>query len=823
MKFGVRGRLLLWLGLFILPVGVACWISLEIIEQRLGHQVEGQLENVRGLEAARINDALESYARDATSLAAGGHVQSFVAGVGAHRSGTLPVATQIGGVDGFAVVDPDAARPLDELAQALLNKATTTGSEVAAVQLLGRDGSVLGSAGGYDWMPYDPGVITRAMRSREPVFGNAFRDSDGAGRLGLVAPIFDADARVVGALALETNLGPIVNLVVRHEGYGDTSEGHIAQPTPNGDAEFITLLRFERNAAFSKVVPAETGLPINQSLMAPGGRVIEAPDYRGVESILAVETIAATGWGLVVKIDRAEAYAGIADVREVVALAAAAATLVALLGWLFILRPLGHRLRRSALAAERVAAGEYRAPIGDNSSDEIGELSRTIDRLATELDRDIQARTIVEERLRHRATHDELTGLRNRQHATEILTGLLTGEDDAPTSLLFLDVDRFKAINDTHGHSVGDETLVAISRRLLRAVDEGSTVARWGGDEFVVVLPGCRAPQAAAISGRLKRVFEEPIVTSAGPLTISCSIGSATSSEGSSFDQVLKHADAGMFTDKEMKRARRAVVGDTSDVVAAALQDERVEAWYQPIVSATSGDTSLFGVEALVRLRTPGGDVVPPGAFLPGIQGTALGVELDLRMARLAMADLARWRAEGRVGRGFKMSLNLGAASVAHPTLADDLTAIAADAGLSLEPVIIELPEGADDLDPRRVEVLRATGATLAIDDFGADYSRLDRLMTLSAHVLKLDRGWLAGHGNGFRHRERVVLGKLVDMCAELGMQLVAEGVETPAQLTMLVGLGVPHFQGFHFARPQTAEVFEGEWLESARTVRIPG
>jgi diguanylate cyclase (GGDEF)-like protein len=575
MRFGVQERLLLWLVLVILPVALVGWIVVERVDDRLSERIETDLSNVRRLEAARITEALASYERDARSLAAGPHVRDFVAGVTAARSGTLPAGETIGGYDGFSVVDADAARPLGELAAALQKKAQTTGSEVAALRLVGRDGSVLGESAGFTWVPDDPGAVDRAMALGSPVFGNAFRPPSGDDRLGLVAPIFDASNDVVGALVMEIHLGPIVNAVVEHEGFGETSEAHIAQATPDGDAQFITPLRFEPDAAFAKVVPVEKGLPINQSLLSPGGQTVRSPDYRKADSILAIETLEPVGWGLVVKIDADEAFAPLAEVKRLALLADLVAALVALVGWLILVRPLGRRLKGAARAAERVADGEYRVALDDRGRDEIGDLARTIDRLAAELDEDISKRTAVEQQLRHQASHDELTGLRNRKHVAELIDRLAAR---GTFSVLFLDLDGFKGVNDVHGHAVGDQALVAVARRLVRAVDDGATVARWGGDEFLVVLPECDAEQATRVAEQVRGIFGNPISTSAGAQHVSCSLGVATSEPGGTVDQLLNRADARMFAEKDANGARRASAARGARSGAGAPRSERVDA-----------------------------------------------------------------------------------------------------------------------------------------------------------------------------------------------------------------------------------------------------
>ena len=477
---GIRSKLLVCLLVALVPIAAASLFTVHVIDERLTTRIEAELGNSRRLEAARISEVLEDYRRDAMTLAAGTHVRDFVADIDAHRRGALAADDEIGGVDDFPPIDRDADWPLQQLALALQRKAGIVGTESVELRIVGRDGRTLGESIGFGWQPRDGELVERAMTRAVPLFGDAWRNENGHRRLGLVAPVYSDRGSVVGALLLETRLGPVVDLVTQHEGLGRSSEAHVAQRLPNGDAGFITLLRFDRDAAFERVAPAESGAPIVRSLATPGGAVLRARDYRGTESILAIETIPATGWGLVVKIDAEEAFAPLAEVIGVIRVAALLTGLVVVAGWAFVLHPLARRLRRTAAAAQRITDGNLSSRIGDAAEDEIGEVARSIDRLAAELSADKRMRGAVEERLRHQAQHDELTGLYNRKRANELIAEL--GETpERPVALAFLDLDGFKGVNDLYGHAAGDAVLVAIAGRLQRAIDKASTLARWGG------------------------------------------------------------------------------------------------------------------------------------------------------------------------------------------------------------------------------------------------------------------------------------------------------------------------------------------------------
>ena len=819
MGLGIRARLLAWFGLVVLPAFGVGWFTLDLIDDRFVARVEADLVNARRLESARIVDVLASYEEDGASLAAGPHVVDFVGGVNqARRSPSDPPV--VGGYDGFGVVDPTAAEPLAELADALQNKARTTGSEVVELQLIGVDGDVYGETSGFSWSPYVPDIVATTLTDGTARFGNAFRSPDGGDRLGLVTPIVGADGEVLGVLVQETDLGPVVDLVVEHEGFGDTSEAHIAQPTAEGDAEFITLLRFERDAAFTKVVPSARQLPINQSLEAPGGTVVRSPDYRGVESILAIETIESTGWGLVIKIDTAEALAPVGEVRDLL-LAAGFTTLLLIVGCsAVLLNPLARRLKRLSLAAQRVAAGQYQARIGDGAGDELGDVARSIDQLAADLDADIRMRTIVEDKLRHQASHDHLTGLHNRQYATERIQALSVA--GAPSwSMLFLDLDRFKAINDGYGHAVGDEVLRVVAERLTQAFAHRAIVARWGGDEFVVILPDTDRLGALAVADEVRAAFDSPIATTVGHLDVGCSVGvAAADSDSASLDQVLTEADTSMFAQKPRERERRQAWSGGERLATRAMAEGRVELHYQPIVVGPFDRWRVVGAEALVRIRTEDGALLPPAAFLDDIAQREAGRELDAHVADRAIATVAHWHRTGLVEDQFRMAINVGPGSARHDGLAEAVLTALHRHGLPPHLLVVEISEAADAINLDALHHLADHGVITAIDDIGVSRSNFDRLLEMRPDYAKLDRRWFTIG----RRSETTVLLNLVQTCHQLGLDIIAEGIETPVQRRLAEELGIRLAQGFLFGRPIPAEEFGAAWLGAIdRAAAIPG
>lgn len=815
MRFGIRLRFALWLLAALLPVGIAAVYVFGRMEADVTERVATDLEGVRGLEALRIQSSLELYRDHGRTLASGAQVMDLTAAVVAARAAGSQ-ATTIGGVHEIDEIDAFADRPLQQLAMALQAKTDATTAEVSALRIVGRTGDVLGTTAGFDWQPFDSEIIERSMSTGETLIGNAFRDAEGGDRLGLVVPIVSENNVVVGALLLENELGPVVDLVASHEDFGATTEAHIAQRTPDGDAQLITELRFDRDAAFDFVVPQREARPLNHALEAPDGMVLFDTDYRGAESILAVETLDSTGWGLVVKIDRSEALEPVLvhtkQLQGVVALGA----LGVLFGWAVFLDPIARRLRRLADGAGRVALGDYATPLDDRSSDEIGSVAKSIDKLATDLAADIAVRTDVETRLRLQAEHDATTGLYNRQFASTLIDDLAAAvehEEQDAFSVLFLDLDNFKSINDDFGHPTGDAVLAATADRLRAVVGERGTVARWGGDEFVVVLPKIAELGARAMAMNVNQALESPVIIDGRVHDANASVGVATHRRGAPLERLLQSADEAMFAEKQMRGAGRGRSASFVRDVERAINAHNVEVWFQPVVSGAGETVKLHGAEALVRVRDERGVVIAPCDFLADIEQSPIGRALDRLVIETALHQISRWINEGSLSPDFRLSVNCCEALMSDGDTPAFISGLLHTTKLRPQNLMLEISDLSSTMQPEVIDALDDLGITIAIDHLKVGENSLDRLLDGSASVAKIDRRWLQAGEQSEQDANDLMLRQLVRVCDSNGFDVIAEGVETPEQYAQMCDIGVSTFQGFLFARPLSVDDFADRFL----------
>jgi diguanylate cyclase (GGDEF)-like protein len=434
-----------------------------------------------------------------------------------------------------------------------------------------------------------------------------------------------------------------------------------------------------------------------------------------------------------------------------------------------------------------------------------------------------------ERRIHALAFYDEVTGLPNRSlfSARARQTLELAERQASPLAVLMFDLDRFKTINDALGHAVGDQLLAQIGRLLTPRLRTGDTLARFGGDEFAVLLPGCDVAAARRVADKLHEALLEPLLLEGGVhQQQSISIGMAVyPQDGEDVDTLLRHADVAMYEAKRAgRRTTRHFIGQMTEALEERMRIEAAlqGAWaqraftlhYQPKLRLLDG--ALVGVEALVRWNVPGQRPVPPDVFIPIAEECGLVNALDAWVLEQALGQLAAWRAAGIEVPS--LAVNASPTRFYRDDVVGHTTALLARHGLGAAQLTMEITErlllGQDSRSAEQIAALHEMGVRLSVDDFGTGYSSLGYLKRLPVSELKLDRSFVRDLEADAD--DRALARAVISIGSALELHVVAEGVETPAQYDFLCSEGCSAGQGWLFARPMTVEAFEA-WYRAER------
>jgi diguanylate cyclase (GGDEF)-like protein len=462
----------------------------------------------------------------------------------------------------------------------------------------------------------------------------------------------------------------------------------------------------------------------------------------------------------------------------------------------------------------RAEAERLRAEQAERHVDELNRYVEKLENTSKELEES-------REHFRHAAFHDALTGLPNRVLFSEHLRIALerTRQNDQYLfCVLFLDIDRFKNINDSLGHPCGDELLTLAARRLEGCIRQTDMVARFGGDEFAILLDAIESPsEAIRVAEKVQRVISAPFKLRNHEAVTTASIGLALSApDYSEAEDIIRDADTAMYRAKDQGKARCEIFDTAMHTRAVtllrletdlrrALERDELCVYYQPIVSVGNGE--LHGFEALMRWRHREGGIISPDQFIPLAEETGLILPLGLRVLQEACSQLRRWQRRSPSERNLTISVNLSGKQLSQSDLIEKVQEVLSESGIDPWQLKLEITETVimenAELAAVTLAGLRSLGVRLSIDDFGTGYSSLSYLNRFPVDTLKIDRSFITKMNQGDENVE--IVKTILTLAGNLGMQVIAEGVETEEQLQELRLLKCHYAQGFLFSKPLTA------------------
>jgi diguanylate cyclase (GGDEF)-like protein len=416
------------------------------------------------------------------------------------------------------------------------------------------------------------------------------------------------------------------------------------------------------------------------------------------------------------------------------------------------------------------------------------------------------------------AMQDPLTGLANRSALLAALKSALAGgaADGEPPVILLLDLDAFKSINDTFGHTVGDQVLITVGERIRGAVRETDVVARLGGDEFAVVMPATGPDQASVVGQRILAALKQPIELPDRSIRCGASLGLSVGDSGQAPEDMLMQADVAMYASKAEGQNRlhifepglllvRRLRSQLVDDLRAAIKGEGLVLHYQPVVELATG--RIEGVEALIRWNHPSRGLIMPDEFIPLAEEAGLISDLGFWVLNTAVGQLRDWISDSVVDSRFSVRINISPTDLQSLQFIEDVRAVLKETAVRPEQVVLELTEMAivkgNDLDRYSLGGLRGLGVGIEIDDFGTGYSSISYLRKLPVDRVKVDRSLIVGLGTD--PTQPALVAAVLQLVRACGLEAVWEGVETAVQADHLRNLGCLSAQGYFFSRPLPA------------------
>jgi len=491
--------------------------------------------------------------------------------------------------------------------------------------------------------------------------------------------------------------------------------------------------------------------------------------------------------------------------------------LLSVIGSIFIARNITRPINKLAGVAQLIEQGDYAQRVSVDQKGEIGALASSFNHMLEGIV------TREKENLRL-AFEDHLTGLPNRAMFHDRLQQalLLARRHALPVSVMMLDLDRFKYVNDTLGHPVGDKVLKEVAARLRELLRESDTVARLGGDEFAILLPSGDVERANTVARRILSSLELPITIDEQPIDVGTSIGIVYFPEhGEDADMLLRHADIAMYAAKRSKSGFATYDGRLEEhrqehltllgELRRAIEQNELVLFYQPKFNLAKG--SVTGVEALIRWQHPERGNVPPSEFVPFAEQTGNIRMITRWVINAAVRQCSEWQG---AGTPLKISINVSARDLLDRELVPYVAGVLQKYQVRPELICIELTESALMEDPVRardtLQQLHALGVKLSMDDYGTGYSSLAYIKNLALDELKIDRAFVTGLNTD--EQSSAIIRSTIELGHSLGMTVVAEGVETAVELAALKQFGCDYAQGYHVCRPKQAEDLIA-WLQA--------
>jgi diguanylate cyclase (GGDEF)-like protein len=648
------------------------------------------------------------------------------------------------------------------------------------------------------------------------------------------------DGEFLGVLNMALNIDDAIGIIKEFEQKDGNQDADMKLLEGDGSIIYSTdvdshFSELAEGSLFSRMTDRSGFITID--IIADDGQESEEELFAYSRSV-GFGDFAGLGWIMVVEFDGDNTFAAVAGLKQwLVIIISTVVLLAALMSW-FVSRAISRPLEKLKAATAGLGEGDFSTRIEVDSTDEMRDVAMNFNSMAEQLevamkerDEEIVVRKKGEEAVTQMAYYDQLTGLPNRNLFMDRLDQMIKRDlwRKRLAALFYMDLDRFKMVNDSLGHHEGDKLLVAVAERLESSLRDGDVVARLGGDEFGILLQDlARVEDLPMVVEKVFDSFRTPLILSGEEVSVSGCIGiSIFPYDGDTAATLLKNAEIAMyrakaegknmyqlFTQSMASKSREAL--RIESVLDNAVERDLLVLHYQPQLCLSTG--KITGTEALVRLKDPEGGLIPPFKFIDIAEETGLIVQIGNWVLKTACAQGRQWHDAGH--KELNVSVNISARQFSQGNFVETVAKVLQVSGFSPEHLDLEITESVvmTDADEvvKKMHSLKELGVKFSVDDFGTGYSSLSYMKYMPIDMLKIDRSFVQDIMSN--EDDRSIITAIITMAHSLGLDVIAEGVEERDQLDLLVSLGCDKLQGYYFSKPvsaseHTAKLASGECL----------
>ncbi len=793
MELGIFKRLSVWIAAVALILYVCCFFAYSDFREQLLVKSEDTLHYLHAQELLRLQSGLNHELKALEQLSNDSQLSRAL--------NALLLATHSRKAPQFfnsstGHIDLRGERPLQPIATAIVDNLPMATSKIHALEILDNNEQVVARTERYVRIPDN--IQLRSKNDRSAKFDYFWTTQNGNTIANLSVPIFGETTRIDGYIKAQFHMDSMLSALsaLAHNGTSTTIE-----LIHHYDNQYLPLAvdtlasTTQGNTVSQSDITAFFSTASKESSKTSG----YGAHYNGTESVYRIARLKDANLLLMLSMSQEKILASTQTTKFILLLGGVLSGLVLLLGLGFYVMPLRARIKNISAAAQCISERNYDIKLEDNTKDEIGALAFQLTKLAGELSSNTNLQVSIQEQIKYRDKYDEQTDLLQRKALFDSLTTLESNNHSNVFSAIAIDLSIGKQQPDDADENTRQSMLISLADIIKEIIPERAHAARWQTNQLMLVLPDYNADQSYKLIDEIKKEFEKS-QSAVGANTVSVRYSTAISDESNKLDNIFKICIEEIAHQKEHSELANETRNEAARLVQMAIEEDRIIVCYQPVIEFQSnGDTTLVGVEAMVRLRSSSGDDLMPENFMPHIQNHPVGAQLDKAIASSVIRNASQWKTALNIDSDFAISINLSNGSVSDDTVIEHLQSEAKKHQFDLKTLVLEISAPTLENNVETVLKLKSVGVKIAIDDMGLQQFSIVQLKKLHPDLVKINWKKISSESESSNSLDVKNFFQLLDFFRSLGIGFVSKSIENKGQALAMRKQGITLLQGFYF------------------------